>query len=517
MLGLALVGCTSKPPTAAGIIGSVKGFAGIVAADEPRAAVAARDVLTAGGSAADAAVALYFSLAVTLPSSAGLGGGGICVVHDPRSEQNEALDFLPRPSPDGALGMPGNVRGMAALQAKYGRLQWGQLLAQAEDLARGMTVSRALARELATAGTGLLGDNEMRRVFARADGGLPSEGDGVQQLDLAATIGQIRRGGAGAFYTGPLAVRLVDAAQGSRLPLTADVLRSTVPQFRAPVSLDIGNETAYFAPPPADGGLVGAQLLALLSAGQDYAATAEAERPHLFVEAARRAFGERARWQQADGMSSEPPADLLSAAHVQSLMQDYKPQSATPAQSAGAASAGENPWASGFVVADQDGMTVACEVTLNRLFGSGRMVPGTGVVLAAAPGGSGGFPLGPMMVVKRDDNGVRFAAAASGGTTATTAEISVYLDSAVLGQPLDAALAAKRVHHNGTPDTVFYEEGDTDAVISGLQQRGHAVAAAGVLGRVNALWCRDGLPNDPETCQAGSDPRGNGLAILQSE
>jgi len=515
LVTLAIGACESKRE-ASGVIGSVKGFAGAVASDEPRATLAARDVLTAGGSAADAAVALYFTLAVTLPSSAGLGGGGICLIHDPHGEKTEALDFLPRASPDGAIGTPGNVRGMAALQAKYGRLKWNQLLAQAEDLARGTSVSRALAREMATAGGGLLGDSEIRRVWGRPDGGLPVEGDGLQQLDLAGILDQIGRNGAGAFYVGPLAMRIVQTAQGVRMPLTSDVLRATVPQFRDAVSLAVGDNVAYFTPPPADGGLVAAQMLALLTMGRDYAAAADAERPHLFAEAAKRAFIERSRWQQPDGMSSEAPADLLSSARVQSLMQDYNPNAATPLAAAGAVGAEENPWASGFVVADQDGMTVACEVTMNRLFGIGRMVPGTGVIPAAAPG-SGGFPLGPMIVAKQDGRAVEFAAAASGGTTATTAEVSVYLDSALLKQPLNDALADKRVHHNGTPDTVFYETGESDAVVAGLQQRGHSVAAAGVLGRVNALWCRDGLPSDPESCQAGSDPRGNGLALLQSD
>ncbi|HTO85280.1 MAG TPA: gamma-glutamyltransferase [Methylomirabilota bacterium] len=507
LLVLAVAGCQSKR-TATGIIGSVKGFAGGVVADEPRAALAARDVLTAGGSAADAAVALYFTLAVTLPSTAGLGGGGVCLVHDPDSERSEMLDFLPRAVPGGVIGMPGNVRGMAALQAKYGRLKWDPLLARAEELARGTSVSRALARELATAGTGLLGDGEIRRAFARADGGLPREGDGLQQIDLAGTIGQIRRVGAGSLYTGTLAMRTAQSAQDVGLPLSAEVLRGTLPQFGAELSIDVGGDVAYFPAPPADGGVTGAQLLALLSAGGSYAGAGDADRPQLFVAAAKRAFLDRARWVQPDGMSSTPTADLLSAAHLQAMDEGQPP--------GGPAGVDENPWASGFVVADQYGMTVACEVTMNRLFGSGRMVPGTGIILAAAPRGPGGFPLGPMIVARRKSGDVEFAAAASGGSTATTAAIAVFLDTAVLKQPLDAALAAKRIHHNGTPDTAFYEAGVSDAVLAGLQQHGYATAAAGVLGRVNALWCPKGLRNDPDTCQVGNDPRGDGLAVLQS-
>src|SRR5262245_56921221 len=137
LLMLAAGGCETGKQQVSGAIGSAEGFAGAVVADEPRAVLAARDALAAGGSAGDAAVALYFTLAVTLPSSAGLGGGGVCLVYAPDSERPYVLDFLPRASADGSIGLPGNVRGMAMLHAEYGRIRWMQLLAPAEDLARG--------------------------------------------------------------------------------------------------------------------------------------------------------------------------------------------------------------------------------------------------------------------------------------------------------------------------------------------------------------------------------------------
>ena len=83
------------PGVPVGTVGHVTGFVGAVTADEPRAAMAARDVLSAGGSAADAAIAMYFVLSVTMPASAGLGGGGACVAHDAKGKRTEALDFMP--------------------------------------------------------------------------------------------------------------------------------------------------------------------------------------------------------------------------------------------------------------------------------------------------------------------------------------------------------------------------------------------------------------------------------------
>ena len=127
--GLLLGGCgQARPPV--GAVGNVVGFAGGAAADEPRAVTVASDVLSAGGTAADAAVSLYFTLAATYPMAASLGGGGVCLVFDAPTATAESLEFLPRPPVrGGSVAVPGSVRAMSALHARYGRLRWEQLVA----------------------------------------------------------------------------------------------------------------------------------------------------------------------------------------------------------------------------------------------------------------------------------------------------------------------------------------------------------------------------------------------------
>jgi gamma-glutamyltranspeptidase/glutathione hydrolase len=521
-LAVGLAGCETAEEPPSGIIGSVEGFAGAVVADEPRAVLVGRDVLSAGGTAADAAVAMYFTLAVTLPSEAGLGGGGVCLIHDPAERTTEALEFLPRAAPGGEVALPGNVRGMAALHARYGALRWEQLLAAPENLARfGTPMSRALAREAATAEDLLRADPELAAIFFKPDGTLLDEGDNFRQVNLAAAIGQIRQQGGGALYVGSFAATLADAAQSIGAPLTTEALRGTLPSFRDTVRLDYGNHVLHVPPPPAAGGLVEAQLIGLLTEGHDYGEAPASERPHLLAEASKRVFAEQTRWMQPDGSSSENPATLLGATHLNRLMENYQAAAATPAAELDPPPAGrpENPWATGFVAVDRRGRAVACNVTMNGLFGAGRVAPGTGIILAPAPNaaGAGATALGPMILSNTPTGELFYAAAASGGPTAATAMAAVFLGVAELDEPLEQAVAATRIHHNGNPDAVFYEEGLSSEALGSLTDRGHQVGEAGILGRVGAVWCPEGLPVEPDSCQAAADTRSSGLAVILAE
>ena len=441
-----------------------------MAVDEPMAAQIGRDVLASGGSAADAAVAAYFALAVTLPSTAGLGGGGVCLVNDRQDKTVEAIMFLPLARPGGQVGLPLNVRGMALLQARHGKAHWSALLGPAQRLAQqGMPVSRALARELATAADKLRADPILAQIYLGADGQPLREGDNLVQLDLGSMLSQIRAGGPGSFYGGPAAARMLDAAQSAGLPLTSEDLQASLPTVANPVIVDLGGPNLYFTPPPASGGLETAELLGLLTQTRSWRDADTAERPHLFAEASMRSFADRSHWLKPDGGSATPPDQILDGSHLSDLMAGYASDKATPAASLNPPPLPphtENPWSASIVTADKDGDAVACNVTLNDLFGSGKMLPGTGVVLAAAPNQTGQDPnnLGAMMYTSRAGGSFFYAAAASGGVTAPTALAQVFLASVEDKQPLATAIAVHRIHHNGLPDVVFYEPGtDADA------------------------------------------------------
>ena len=497
-------------------------YFGGVAGDEPRAVVVARDVLAAGGSAADAAVALYFTAAVTYPASAALGGGGTCLVYAVANDRPEALEFpaiAPARVEPGAKrrnAVPGAVRGMFALHSRYGRLRWGQLLRPAEQLARlGHPVSRALARDLDLAPASLFADPEFAAVFGRAGGGPLREGDELVQSDLAAVLTQLRMRGPAAMYAGKLAGKLIAAVGETGGSLSAEDLRDYRPAWRGTAWLRSGAHEIYTLPPPTTGGIALLKMWVMLRAGNRYQNAEPDERGHLLAEVSTRVFADRAASLPA-ARSGETDLELDLGEHVERLIEGYQPDRHTPpAASSPQPVVGRRGLAgTSFVVVDGEGSAVACAITLNGLFGVGRVAPGTGIVLAAAP-----LPLreptaslAPVMIVDGPTRELLFAGAASGGTAVPLALIEVIAGALIDGLPLSRAVAAPRLHHVGIPDMVVHEPQETGPRLDGLIRRGYTVSEVAELGRVNSVYCRNGFKGTAKSCAFSTDPRGHGLA-----
>lgn len=291
-----------------------------VSADESRAAEVGREILQSGGNATDAAIAMYFAMAVTLPSAAGLGASGACIVHNSRTKAGEAFVFAPIPAPGPIHGtsftVPTGVRAVTLMHIRHGQARWEQLLAPAERLARlGVPVSRALARDLQVGAASLGADPEARRVFGKGTGTAVTEGDTWAPLDLAATLGVIRQRGGADFFSGNMARMLSDQVSrlGGSLPL--DTLRSSVPASGPPASQEYRGYKVYVAPAPLAGG------------------TALA------------------------GWNGEPA-----------------PGVSVPTDSGGF---------SGLAAVDSRGNAAACALSMGQLFGARIMVPGTGILLGA--------------------------------------------------------------------------------------------------------------------------------------
>ncbi len=451
---LALAACDSGRPKV-GEIGAVEGFKGGVATDEPRAAVVAEDVLSAGGSAADAAIAAFLALTVTYPVGAGIGGGGVCVVYDAKSNVAESLEFLGgKPAGGGDFAVPGVVRGLAALHARYGRLQWSQLVSPAERMARfGHQMSRALAKRLEAEKAALFAIPILRRLFFRADRSLKREGEKLVQVELATTLSQIRARGAGDFYGGQAGRIFVEAASAAGARITIEDLRGYRPVWRATRDIEFGDEVVHLAVPPPDGGRVLSDLLDRLRS------MAPENRPRALLGSAAEAYG---------GSPTGPVASAGDAA---------------------------------VAVGDREGSAVACNFTMGRPFGSRRMAGAAGILLTEVKAREADFAA-PLVAANHNISQGHLAIAASGGWAGPMATALVALALLEDGATMETAMAAPRAVRLGVGGPAFFEPGAGSGA-------GREVSA---LGQVQAIWCPEGLEREPESCRFASDGRGYGLA-----
>lgn len=489
--------------------GPVEGFAGIVAADEPRAALVGRDILANGGSAGDAAVAMYFAMAVTLPSRVGLAGGGVCLAFDRRTKDAYVIDFMARPGVEGGV-VPLGVRAMALLHARSGLNQWGALVGPAESLARfGHRASRALVRDLAAARATVAAEPVLAALFTDASGRLLDEGDRVEQITLSTVLSGIRGQGAGFFHGGSFAERYAAASRAAGQPVTSQEFRRAVPAVAKPDAHDVGSETLYF-PKLGEGEAAVATLWRLLRE-RGYASSGSRQRERLFLEAGVRALGPGATYATpGPRLVRDKPLEgddgvTLAAADPDD---ETQPRPVPLPLAATGPSAG-----AGFVAGDRWGSAVACAMTMNGLFGAGRVAGDTGLLLAAPPR-PGEQPLGVAILANKVSGEAHLAASAAGGDASQTALARVLLDVLLKERNLEAAIAAPRLHPAAAGREVYYEPGIARDTIDGLRGEGRGLVPAVGLGLVEAFSCAEGLADSDQGCQWATDPRGAGLATV---
>jgi gamma-glutamyltranspeptidase/glutathione hydrolase len=484
----------------------VDDYYGAIAGDEPRAVLVGRNLMAAGGNAADAVVGAYFAMSVTLPSTAGIGGAKCAWCTGPTRTIARTRCWIScrAPRPAGLVAVPGNVRGMAALAARYGKLRWAQLVSPAETLAnQGNPIGRALAADLQLAERKVRADPALTQLFVGADGALLGEGDNLVQPELGSVLAQVRAKGPAEVHGGLVGQQLAASAQSIGAPLSIADLRAFLTQFVEPLTIKLGDQNVYVPRPPASGGVTTLQMLSALEQG-------DANDPVFVAETSRRLAADRAQWQGPAGEVADAPR-IASADYVEGLLLAPRPGpgSARP----------ENPFSANLVAADRDGLAVACAYTMNALFGSGRVAPGTGIILAPAPDerGFGYSALAPLIMANIHNGEFYYAASAAGGLAGAIAQASVLRSVADADASLEAAMLRPRVFNDGDPDVANYDAtGDSDPGPV-LRAAGIEAREGGILGKVYAVHCPKGAPADPDTCAVRADHRGNGLAVVVTQ
>ncbi len=527
-------------------------------APDPLAAEVGVEVLRRGGRAADAAVAIAFALSVTDPMAGALGGGGFALVRN-ASGTTVALDFREtapaalspehfldsegRPVPERAtdtglaVGVPGLVAGLWALHREHGALPWAGLLTPAIRLAEdGFTLPPFQAGALASAADRLRRRDASRRLFFRPDGATLREGERLVQRDLAATLRRIAAEGPAAFYEGPVAERIARTVREEGGVLTEEDLRAYRPVERVPLVGSYRGHTVETFPPPSAGGVALLAIFGMLerfdlaSAGPFSSRTV-----HRMVEAERRAFADRARVLGDPGFVDVPVGRLLDPARIADLVRGIDDTRATPSSSLYALPDGGGGETLHFTVADARGNVVSATISLNLWFGSGIVVPGTGVLLnnqiadfslgpgvpdpyglvggkanAVAAGKRPVSSMTPTLVFGPDGaSRPRLALGSPGGPTIITTIALVVSRVVDHGMSLQEAVDSPRFHHQGIPDRIEHEpHAFSEDTEEALRRRGHLLQRRDSIGRVQAL----GWNPSRKEWEGAADPRRDAAA-----
>ncbi|MEX1034436.1 MAG: gamma-glutamyltransferase [Sneathiella sp.] len=469
---LALNAC-GGPSIPVGEVGNVEGALGGAASDEPRATLIAEDILSAGGTAADAATALYFTLAATYPIAASLGGGGECIVYDNETNKLENLQFFNKaPAAGGAIAIPGNMRGMAALQARYGRLQWSTLLSPAEKIANfGEPLSRAQHMAMVLNKDQFILDYNLQSIFTDKQGEFVAEGSKIRQIRLASLLSVLRSEGGAAFYSGTWARTFIEDASNAGGKITISDMINYTPVWQEASSFRVDNNMVGVST-TASGDLY-RKLWEILYDGKGILGVDVAVPQTEIAKATARVFSEMT------GIS--------------------------PFISHGTTS---------FVTTDNRGSAVACVVGLGYPFGSGQMGEITGIIMAGnLPPEDREFFTSPMLVVNIPNKDFYYASAATGGAAATVASVTTALNVFAKGNNLDPAMDAPRLFTMGPGLPLLYESSLEAETASSLSRDFPVMVEVDRLAAVNALYCRDGkVPN----CISRHDPRGYGLSLVEN-
>lgn len=534
--------------------------AGAQAAEKaPRAAIASAhtlataagfEALAQGGNAFDAAVAVAAALSVVEPQSSGIGGGGLFLLHrasdgkeimiDARETAPAAvdpkfyLDANGEPHRDHAVNgplsaaIPGEPAGLVWLAQHYGKLPLAKSLAPAIRIAsKGFKPDARFLRELA----------QRKEVIARypasaalylVDGEVPKAGWTFKSPDLAHVLERIAGHGNDGFYRGELARTLVDGVHAAGGNWTLDDLAKYEVKERAPLAFDYRGWHIVTAPPPSSGGVALAEMLNILG-GYDLAKLDRVHRVHLTVEAMRRAYRDRAEYLGDPDFVQMPIAQLMSPDYAAGLRASIHPQKATPSDLLPPYLAPpQGTHTSHFSIIDADGNLVSATQTVNLIFGSGFVVPGTGFVLndemddfalvagkpnafglvgndrnAPRPGSRPLSSMTPSFVIGADKVGVIGTPGGSRIITMVLEGILAFVD----GELPEKFVGNRRYHHQYLPDVVSAEKGTFSAdEVKALEAMGH---------KVNEIERDWGFMNavswDKKTgaMHAGSDPRGD--------
>ena len=525
-----------------------------VATAHPLATEIGEKILKNGGNAIAAAVAISAALAVVEPYGSGLGGGGFWLIHTAVDGKDVMIDGRERApyaahrdmyldakgnvdhkkSMDGALaaGIPGVPAALQYMAEAHGLLDLSTSLEPAIHLAKdGFKVDAYFAKMLKFRLAAIRASKESAKIFLK-DNEVPEIGHVIKQDDLANTIESIANKGMDGFYQGEVAAKLINGVKeaGGVWSYKDLIEYQVVP--RQPVVSQYKGMKVTSAALPSSGGIVMAEVFNMLSSKklEDKTST---EQIHLVIEAMRRAYRDRAEYLGDSDYIKVPVKKLISQAYADQLSETIDISDATSSESLKSVafeSGGNN--TTHFSVIDQRGNRVAATLSVNYPFGSGYIVPGTGVLLndemddfsakpgvpnayglvgaeanAIAPGKRMLSSMSPTFLETED----RIAVIGTPGGSRIISMVILAALEFYKGGDAKSMVNLPRVHHQYLPDKIFYEKDAlTEKNIEQLELMGHQLSEGNVWGNMHVvIWNKK-----KKIIDAASDKRGIGKAVV---
>ncbi|PKG72641.1 gamma-glutamyltransferase [Shewanella sp. GutCb] len=531
---------------------------GMVASQEALATRAGVEILKQGGNAVDAAVAVGFSLAVTLPRAGNIGGGGFMLVHLAEQNKTIAIDYREMAPASAhkdifldengnavnklsrehglAVGVPGTVMGMELALQKYGTMTMTQVTQAAIKMAKdGIIVTPDLSSSLTGLKRRIAQWPSSAAVFYKKDNSDYQIGDTLKQPELAHSLSLIATQGSKGFYQGETAEKIVTAIKTAGGIMTLDDLKTYQAIERKPVTGNYRGYQVVSMPPPSSGGVHIIEMLNILEQypidklGHNTAATL-----HLMTEAMKRAYADRSEYLGDPDFVNVPVEALTNKDYAKALAKKINMNKTTPSSEIkpGKIAPYESNQTTHYSVVDKWGNAVSNTYTLNFSYGSGLVAKGTGILLnnemddfSAKPGVPNGFGLiggdanavegrkrplssmSPTMVMK--DGKPYIITGSPGGSRIITTTLQVIMNVIDHGLNIAEATNAARIHHQWLPDVLRVEHTLNRDTRDLLEAKGHHIKVNNSMGSTQSIMVTDqGIFGSSDPRRAGSETVG---------
>ena len=504
-------------------------------------------ILDMGGNAVDAAVAVGFSLATTLPRAGNIGGGGFMLIYlkdkdevfyiDYRSKspKNSSIEKLlgTKKIPDRnskrwervdytylASGVPGTVYGLLEAHKNFGKLDLKEIMKPViEQAENGIIVSSDLNYVIEVTPQ-LKSDQESLSIYFK-NGEALKEFSTMKRPDLANTFREISKYGIKGFYEGAIAEKIVEAMNANDGLITYEDLKNYKSFFRMPIAINYKGHKVFTAAPPSGGGITLLTALNILNNINIKKYKSDSTKTyHFLAESLRRGHNNRSHFVGDPDYFDVPISELLSAKRTKELITSIDSNKAssidqvipyTPRK--------ESKDTTHFSIIDKDGNAVSNTYTLGLSFGSGVTIPGTGILMnsqmnnfayrygdktdigrGASPGNKfepGKKPMStmaPTIIFDKDDK-LFLVTGSPGGSDIPAAILRVITGVIDFNLDIGEATMLPRIHKDWPYEGLEHERAVSRDIVRRLKGMGHKTEYETTIGSTQSIHIVDGVIN----------------------